>query len=82
MLRQFRFNEPPQIQKDTAMEDSRTGCVECFYGSRTQVWFMVLFQNNIDAKAIYTRFGNLEMLLAVFVFVNLQKNRTIDSVTW
>ena len=71
MLRQFRFNELTQIQKDNAMEDSRTGCVECFYGSRTQVWFMVLFQDDIDTKEICKPVGNLEMLLAVFVLVNL-----------
>ena len=64
------------------MEDSRTGCVECFYGSRTQVWFMVLFQDNIDTKEICKRVGNPERLSTVCVFVNLRKNRTVDNVTW
>ena len=82
MLRQFRFNELPRIKKDTAMEGSRTGCVECFYGSRTHVWFMVLFQEDIDTKEICKRFGNLEILLAIFVFANLQKKSNRDNVTW
>ena len=43
---------------------------------------MVLFQDDIDTKEICKRVGNLERLLAVFVFVNLQKNRTVDNVTW
>ena len=43
---------------------------------------MVLFQNDIDTKEVCKRVGNLESLLAVFVFVNLQKNRTVDNVTW
>ena len=43
---------------------------------------MVLFPDDIETKEICKRVENLEMLLAVFVFVNLQKNRTIDNETW
>ena len=34
---------------------------------------MVLFQEDIDTQEICKRFGNLEILLALFVFANLQK---------
>ena len=43
---------------------------------------MVSFHDDIDTKEICKRVGNLESLFAVFDFVNLQKNRTVDNVTW